>query len=70
METPRHNNKDSHGIAREVWNCKKAAYKQMRVDEAEHGEAALDLGGAPFPAPVRALMAASAKLMTETTYRL
>jgi len=48
----------------------RAIIEQMRVDEAEHGEAALDLGGAPFPAPVRALMAASAKLMTETTYRL
>ena len=48
----------------------RAIIEQMRVDEAEHGEAALDLGGSPFPAPVRALMAASAKLMTETTYRL
>jgi ubiquinone biosynthesis monooxygenase Coq7 len=47
-----------------------AIVEQMRVDEAEHGEAALDLGGVPFPAPVRALMAASAKLMTETSYRL
>ncbi|MEE3108851.1 MAG: demethoxyubiquinone hydroxylase family protein, partial [Pseudomonadota bacterium] len=48
----------------------RAIIEQMRMDEAEHGEAALDLGGTPFPAPVRALMAASSKLMTETTYRL
>ncbi len=48
----------------------RAIVEQMRQDEAEHGEAALDLGGTPFPAPLRSLMAASAKLMTETTYRL
>ncbi len=46
----------------------RAIVEQMRVDEAEHGAAAHDLGAAPVPAPVRHAMRAMAKLMTSTAY--
>lgn len=42
----------------------------MRDDEVRHGLAARDAGAAELPWPVRALMRASAKLMTVTAYRL
>jgi 3-demethoxyubiquinol 3-hydroxylase len=42
----------------------------MRDDEIRHGMAARDAGARDLPWPVRALMRATAKLMTVTAYRL
>ena len=42
----------------------------MRDDEVRHGMAAQDAGGRDLPWPVRALMRATAKLMTITAYRV
>ena len=42
----------------------------MRDDEVRHGMAARDAGGNDLPWPVRALMRATAKVMTITAYRL
>ena len=41
----------------------------MREDEARHGASARDAGASDLPGPVRALMRATAKLMTITAYR-
>ena len=43
--------------------------EHMHADEAEHGAAALERGGSPFPAPVRQAMTLLSRVMTETTYR-
>ena len=40
----------------------------MRTDEVEHGAAAKAAGGADLPAPARALMKHSARVMTHTAY--
>jgi 3-demethoxyubiquinol 3-hydroxylase len=48
----------------------RAIVEQMRADEAQHGQSALDAGGATPPAPVRLLMRAASKVMTQTAYRL
>jgi ubiquinone biosynthesis monooxygenase Coq7 len=40
----------------------------MKQDEAAHGEQARTLGGVSLPAPVRAAMQTSAKVMTQTAY--
>jgi ubiquinone biosynthesis monooxygenase Coq7 len=42
----------------------------MRDDEVRHGMAAHDAGARDLPWSVRALMRATAKLMTVTAYRL
>jgi ubiquinone biosynthesis monooxygenase Coq7 len=42
----------------------------MRDDEVRHGMAAREAGASDLPWPVRALMRATAKLMTVTAYRL
>ena len=42
----------------------------MRAEEARHGAAALESGGAPFPQAARAAMTAVSRVMTETTYRI
>ena len=42
----------------------------MRDDEVRHGTAARDAGARELPWPVRAVMRATAKLMTVTAYRL
>jgi ubiquinone biosynthesis monooxygenase Coq7 len=42
----------------------------MRDDEVRHGVAARDAGASDLPWPVRALMRATAKVMTVTAYRL
>jgi ubiquinone biosynthesis monooxygenase Coq7 len=46
----------------------RAIVEQMRVDEAEHGKAAMDAGGVELPLPARALMRAVSKVMTRTAY--
>lgn len=46
----------------------RAIVEQMRDDERAHGQAATDAGGAELPAPVKALMRAASKVMTNTAY--
>src|ERR1700744_5014413 len=46
----------------------RAIVEQMRVDEAQHGKAAMDAGGVELPFPARALMRAMSKVMTRTAY--
>lgn len=48
----------------------RAIVEQMRDDEARHATTALDHGGAELPAPVRAAMQASSKVMTGAAYFL
>ena len=40
---------------------------QIRGEEEEHGEAALEAGGREYPIAIRAIMTAASKTMTETT---
>ena len=42
--------------------------EQMKADEARHATSALQHGGAELPAPVRAAMRLSSKVMTETAF--
>lgn len=48
----------------------RAIVEQMREDEARHATSAISHGGAELPGPVKAVMKASSKVMTETTYWL
>lgn len=48
----------------------RAIVEQMRDDEARHATTAINYGGAELPAPVKAAMKASSKVMTETAYWL
>jgi len=43
---------------------------QMKADEIEHGQKAVDHGGAQLPGPIRALMQATSKIMTKSVYRI
>ncbi|MEM8767904.1 MAG: 2-polyprenyl-3-methyl-6-methoxy-1,4-benzoquinone monooxygenase [Pseudomonadota bacterium] len=47
----------------------RAIIEQMHADEARHGAEAMARGGAEFPRPVKDLMTAVSRVMTETTYR-
>ena len=47
----------------------RAIVAAMRDDEARHGATARDAGARELPLPIRALMRATAKLMTLTAYR-
>ncbi len=46
----------------------RAIVKQMRDEEEEHGENAVDAGAAELPRPIVRLMRATAKVMTKTAY--
>jgi ubiquinone biosynthesis monooxygenase Coq7 len=46
----------------------RAIIEQMKADEARHGEAALQAGGAELPGPVRRLMTLASRVMTKTAY--
>ncbi len=46
----------------------RAIIEQMRDDEARHATSALEHGAAELPAPVKAAMKASSKVMTQTAY--
>lgn len=46
----------------------RAVLAQMKEDEEKHATTALEHGGAPLPAPVRAAMRLSSKMMTKTAY--
>jgi ubiquinone biosynthesis monooxygenase Coq7 len=48
----------------------RAVVEQMKADEIKHAETAIAHGGAPLPAPVKAAMKASAKVMTTLVYRI
>ena len=48
----------------------KTVIEQMIIDERKHGDSALHAGGIDFPAPVKAAMALTSKVMTSLSYRL
>lgn len=48
----------------------RAIVDQMRVDEIEHGQAAISAGGAVLPEPIKKLMQAMSKVMTTTAYKI
>ena len=48
----------------------RAVVEQMRIDEARHGQTAVDLGGADLPLPARLAMRVAAKVMTTTAHYL
>ena len=48
----------------------RAILAQMRIDEAEHADHALEAGGLNFPTPIKLGMTLLSKVMTKSTYRL
>ncbi len=46
----------------------RAIVEQMRDEEEEHGDNAIEAGAAELPAPIRRLMQMTAKVMTKTAY--
>jgi ubiquinone biosynthesis monooxygenase Coq7 len=46
----------------------RAIVEQMRDDERSHGQSATEAGGVALPMPVKALMRAASKVMTQTAY--
>jgi ubiquinone biosynthesis monooxygenase Coq7 len=48
----------------------RAIVEQMKHDEQQHAEAALDAGASLLPVPVRWMMTAAARLMTATAQRI
>ena len=48
----------------------RAIVDQMRMDEIEHGQAALHAGGVTLPVPIQKMMQAMSKVMTSTAYKI
>ena len=48
----------------------RAIVDQMRIDEIEHGQAAISAGGAVLPDPIKQLMQAMSKVMTTAAYKI
>ncbi|OYY21167.1 MAG: demethoxyubiquinone hydroxylase family protein [Polynucleobacter sp. 24-46-87] len=48
----------------------RAIVDQMRIDEIEHGQAAISAGGAVLPEPIQKIMQAMSKVMTSTAYKI
>lgn len=48
----------------------RAIVGQMKLDEAAHGQTALQLGGVDLPLPIRAAMRLAARVMTSTAHRI
>ena len=48
----------------------RAIVSQMRIDEIEHGQAAISAGGAVLPESIQTLMQAMSKVMTTTAYKI
>ena len=48
----------------------RAIVNQMRLDEIEHGQAALHAGGVTLPEPIQKVMQAMSKVMTTTAYKI
>jgi ubiquinone biosynthesis monooxygenase Coq7 len=60
---------DSHLEALPLEDAKsRAIVEQMRDEEEEHGDNAIEAGAAELPAPVKRLMQLTAKVMTKTAY--
>lgn len=60
---------DSHlSMLPEADRASRAIVQQMREDERSHGQSARDAGGVELPMPVKALMRAASKVMTQTAY--
>lgn len=51
-------------------HASRAIVAEMKADEARHGDEARALGAMDLPAPVKALMAAAAKVMTTVAHRI
>jgi 3-demethoxyubiquinol 3-hydroxylase len=51
-------------------HASRAIVAEMQADEARHGAEARALGAMDLPAPVKALMAVAAKVMTTTAHRI
>lgn len=48
----------------------RAIVDQMRLDEMRHAETAVNHGAVELPAPIKLIMKATAKVMTEASYRI
>lgn len=48
----------------------RAIVRQMRDEEQQHGENAIDAGAAELPRPIRKLMQLTSRIMTSTAYRI
>jgi len=48
----------------------RAIVDQMRLDEIEHGQAALHAGGVSLPSPIGRMMKLMSKVMTATAYKI
>ena len=48
----------------------RAIVHQMRLDEIEHGQAAVHAGGVTLPEPIQKIMQAMSKVMTTTAYKI
>ena len=48
----------------------RAILEQMKRDEIEHGQKAVNHGGVKLPTPIRTLMKLTAKVMTKSVYRI
>lgn len=51
-------------------HASRAIVLEMKADEARHGQEARTLGAMDLPAPVKALMAGAAKVMTTVAHRI
>jgi 3-demethoxyubiquinol 3-hydroxylase len=51
-------------------HASRAIVAEMEADEARHGAEARELGAVDLPAPIKALMAVAAKVMTATAHRI
>jgi ubiquinone biosynthesis monooxygenase Coq7 len=51
-------------------HASRAIVTEMKADEARHGAEARELGAMDLPAPVKALMAAAANVMTTVAHRI
>ena len=48
----------------------RAIVEQMRLDEIEHGQAAVQAGGVSLPKPMQQMMKAMSKIMTTSAYKI
>jgi ubiquinone biosynthesis monooxygenase Coq7 len=48
----------------------RAVIQQMKLDEAQHAEQAIEAGAAELPLPIKGAMTLMAKVMTTTVYRI
>ena len=48
----------------------RAIVNQMRIDEIEHGQAAMNAGGVTLPETIQKMMQAISKVMTTTAYKI